>query len=237
MITKCKRHGMGVVLIGVVLLGGCGPGYRNLRREGQQAMIAGNYGPARVILAQAEDKRPRNPENLYDLAMCSMMLAQERMEQRNQPAAMRELDAAIAYFDQAISANPAHFPSIEGKSIALKLKGQYNAALEHAEWAATFVGPSARQYLFLARELEERGDIEGAMLRYRQAVAIQPSNPEIHTTFAGFLLRHNHEPAAVHHLQAAYRLNPGNTWVADELHRRGAIPTLASDQPATSPRP
>lgn len=211
---------------------GCGPSYRQLRREGQQAMIGGAYGPARILFAQAEEKRPRRARNLYDLGNCSVMLAKDRFTQRNHPAAMRELDEAVDYFNASIDAHPGFTPSIEGKSVALKLRGQFDEALRTAEWAATFVGPSAKQYVFLANELEERGDADGALLRYRQAVSLEPKNYQLHLTFARFLLRHNNEPAAVFHLQAAYRLDPSDTWVADELAQRGAIPTLAADRPA-----
>jgi len=216
---------------------GCGPSYRQLRREGQQAMIAGAYGPARVLFQQAEEKKARRAQNLYDLGMCSVMLAKERFEQSNHAAAMRELDEAVDYFNASIDAHPGFTASIEGKNVALKLRGQFDEALKNAEWAATFVGPSAKQYMFLANELEERGDVDGALLRYREAVALEPRNFKVHLAFAKFLLRHGNEDAAVFHLQAAYRLNPSDAWVTDELARRSAIPTLAADRPSGAAHP
>ena len=200
-------------------------------------MIAGSYGPARILFQQAEEKKPRRSENLYDLGMCSIMLAKERFAQHNHAAAMRELDEAVDFFNASIDAHPGYGPSIEGKNLALELRGQFDEALKSAEWAATFVGPSARQYMFLADELEERGDIEGALLRYRQAVSLEPQNRDVHLAFAKFLLRHGNEDAAVFHLQAAYRLNPSDSWVTNQLAQRGAIPTLASDAPEPTQRP
>ena len=146
----------------------------------------------------------------------------------NRPAALRELDEAIAYYSQALEIYPGHQASMEGMNTALELKGQFDTALRHAEWAAEYVGPSARQYIFLAKELEERGDVDGALLRYRQAVAMEPGNPKAHVAFAKFLLRAKNEPAAIHHLQAAYRLNPLDEWVADQLSARSALPPLTS---------
>jgi tetratricopeptide (TPR) repeat protein len=206
---------------------GCGPSYHRLRREGHMAITQGDYGPARVLLLQAEEKHPRNVKNLHDLGACSVMLANEKFNQRNHAAAMRELDAAIFYYESAIDANPGYLPAIEGRNVALKLKGEFDEALKNAEWALRYVGPSANQFLFLAAELEERGDMDGALLRYQQAVAADKNNPAIHSAFAEFLLRHNNEPAAIYHLQAAYRLNPEDPWVSQELSQRGAVPTLA----------
>jgi len=195
-------------------------------------MIGEAYGAARIFFLQAEEMRPRRADNLHDLGACSVVLARERFQEGNRSAAMRELDEAISYYTQAIDAHPGHLAAIEGKHVALKLKEHFDEALQVAEWAAEFVGPSARQYLFLAENLEERGDIDDAFLRYRQAVAVEPRNFEAHKRFGAFLQRHGNEEAAVFHLQLAYRLNPLDTWVADELSKRGAVPALASDRPS-----
>ena len=142
------------------------------------------------------------------------------------------------YYNQALDVFPGHQASLEGKAIALKLKGQFDEALRTAQWAAEFVGPSAQQYVFLARELEERRDLDGALLRYRQAVAVEPRNAGAHREFAKFLMRHNKEAAAVHHLQIAFRLDPSDKWVVDELVTRGALPPLAPGAaPTSEPRP
>ncbi len=208
------------------LLPGCGPNYRQLRYEGQKAMLKDSYWPARYFFRQADELKPRQIENLHDLAVCSVMLARKRFEEMNHAAAMRELDSAIGFYSQALDVHPGHQASIEGKNIALELKGQFDEALKHAEWAAEFVGPSAKQYVFLAKELEQRGDVDGALLRYRQAVAMEPDNPEAHVAFARFLLRHHNERMAIHHLQAAYHLNPLDEWVVDQLASRSALPPL-----------
>lgn len=225
----CASDALGLAALMILLLPlvGCGPGYQQLRREGQQAMGAGAHGPARVFFRQADQIRPRRPDNLHDLGACSVMLARRNFEQGNRAAAMRELDAATGYYSVALDVYPGHQASLEGKHVALKLKGQFEKALAHAEWAAEFVGPAARQYLFLAHELEERGDQDGAFLRYRQAVAVEPRNAEAHVAFAKFLIKSDNETAAVRHLQSAYRLNPLDEWVANELTQRGAIPPLA----------
>lgn len=216
-----------------ISIGGCGPTYGELRRQGQRAMIQKAYGPARILFRQADEKSRGRVDNLHDLGTCSVILARQRFERKNHPAAMREVDEAIAYFTRAIDAYPGHQASIEGKTIALKLKGQFGLALEHVEWAAEFVGPSAKQYVLLAAELEERGDEDGAFLRFRQAVAIEPRSAAAHRAFAEFLLRNDNERMAVYHLKRAYRLNPRDQWVMDQLVARSALPPLAlGEEPA-----
>ena len=145
-----------LVVFSPLLFPGCGPGYRQLRREGQEVMLGGDYGPARSYFLQARAKKPRQVENLHDLGVCSVMLARDRFTRMNHAAAMRELDAAMAYYTEAIDIHPGHQASLEGQRVALKLQGQFDEALARAEWAAEFVGPSAKQYMMLAAELEER---------------------------------------------------------------------------------
>ncbi len=216
-----------MVLLPALSIAGCGPSYRELRLEGQRAFTDGAYGTARILYAQADEKKPRRVENLHDLGACSVLLAREDFEQGNRAAAMREVDAAIAYYRQAIDAHPGNQACREGLNVALELKGQFDEALATAEWSVRFVGPSARQYLFLAEELRQRGDNDGAFLRYRQAVTVEPRSAEAHRAFAEFLLEHGNESAAVHHLQRAYLLNPRDQWVMDELIARKALPPLA----------
>ena len=205
-----RHHTLFASIFVVSCLAGCsnGPSYDQLRREGQVAMINGQYGPSRYMLQQAEQKSHRlRVENLHDLGVAHVMVAKEKFSQMNPAAAFRELDLAIEYYARGIEAHPGHQACLEGKNIALELKGQFEEALKHAEWAAEFVGPSARQQIFLASELEERGDFDAALLRYQQAVAMEPRNPAAHVAFAEFLKRHNMDDAAAHHLQLAEQLN------------------------------
>jgi len=205
---------------------GCGPTYRNLRHEGQRFMIAGNYGEARILFQQADHRRPDGVQNLHDLAVCSEILAKQNFELAQRAVALREIDSAIEYYRRAIRAYPGHQPSLEGLNTVLELKGQFDQALDQAEWAARFVGPSATQYIFLAKELEERGLVDEAMLRYKQAVAIDGNSAQAHSAFAKFLIDHGRDQAAVHHLQRAFQIDPRDEWVRGELISRGALPSL-----------
>lgn len=217
-----------IYCIAAALLGGCGPNYRQLRQEGQIAMLNGEYGPARYLLLNAEDKAHRRVETLHDLGVCSVMVAKQKFKERNHAAAFRELDNAVAYYRRAINEYPGHQASLEGLNIALELKGQFEEALKAAQWAAEFVGPSAKQQIFLAQEFEQRGDLDGALLRYRQGVAMEPDSAQAHIAIAQFLMRHDNDNAAFHHLAEANRIDPKNEWVAEQLASRNRPKRLAT---------
>ena len=230
-LKRTLRHAMTTLIAGTLLAVGLSTGctavdYQQKRFHGQSLMASGTYGAARHFFNEAEAIRPRRVGNLYDLGTCSMMVAKRRLAEKNELAARRELNAAIAYYSHALEVYPGHQPSIEAKNNALELQGRFDDALKHAEWTAQFVGPAARQYVFLANEHEERGDIDGALLRYKQAIAMEPDNADAHVAFAKFLLRTENESAAVHHLKAAYRLDPTDSWTLGQLSSRGAVPVL-----------
>ncbi len=223
-----------IFCIAAALLGGCAPNYVQLRSEGQIAMLNGDYGPARYLLLNADEKSHRRVETLNDLGVCSVMVAKQKFSERNQAAAFRELDNAIAYYRRAIDNYPGHEASLEGLNIALELKGQFEEALKHAEWVAEFVGPSAKQQIFLAVEFEQRGDLDAALMRYRQGVSMEPNNTEAHIATARFLMRHNNDNAAYHHLVEANRLDPRNQWVEEQLDLHNRPDRVASKR-GTSP--
>lgn len=201
------------------------PTFAELRLAGQRQVLNHNPGLAKRLFEEAHEQVPGSPHNLHDLGVCSMVLARELFEQRNYPAAMREVDQAIEYYSRAIQVHPGFQAALLGKNRALELKGQFDEALKQAEWAREFVGPSARQQIFLAHELEERGDVDGAFLRFRQAIAMEEQNPTAHAEMGKFLHRHKRTQAAIEHLQTAYRLNPNEPGVLRLLVDLGASVT------------
>ncbi len=204
------------------------PTFAELRLAGQQKILNDEMGVAKRLFEEAHVLVPEDPYNLHDMGVCSMVLARDLFRERNHPAAMREVDQAMEYYTRAINAHPGFQAALLGKNLALELKGQFDEALKHAEWAREFVGPSARQQIFLARELEERGDMDAALLRYRQAVAMEEQNPTAHAELGRFLHRQNRDDEAVEHLQEAYRLNPTEPGVLRLLVSLGApVPSPA----------
>ncbi|MEK6798136.1 MAG: tetratricopeptide repeat protein [Planctomycetota bacterium] len=223
-----------IVAVGAALAtcSGCGPTYRQLRFEGMRVALEGQYGPASVFFTRAEEKLSRRPDNLHDLGVCHVMISRQKFAERNTAAAYRELDKAIGYYKRALDAFPDHQACAEGLNVALELQGQYAEALKQAEWRVQFVGPSAKQYIFLAQELEERGNVDDALLRYRQGISMEPNNPLAYVELSKFLLRHDNGPAAIPHLSMAAQLDPQNDWVRQQLASLSATPRVASQRVA-----
>jgi tetratricopeptide (TPR) repeat protein len=205
------------VVASIVLASGCGPHFRALRVNGQIALADQEVAIARDHFERAYRIWPEDAENLFDLGVVHMIYAKRRAADESKPATLRELDQAVNYFTRAIEAHPGMLAAIEAKNEALEMKGLYNEALDQAKWAATFVGPRARQQVFLAHELEERGDYDAALLRMRQAVAMERDSAYAHASMGRFLLRHNHRKQAIVHLCRAYRLDPLEKGVVETL--------------------
>jgi len=180
-------------------------------------MVAGNYRAARGLFRRAHELVPEDWLTLYDLGDCCVYFAKMQFERRNKPAADRELDQAVEYYQRAINAYPGFQAALLGKNVALELRGQFEEAVLVAEWASTFVGPSAKQQLFLAQEMEERGDMDAAHLRYRQAVAMEPRNAAAQEAIGRFYYRQGKNEQAIHHLARAEELDPARSDIADLL--------------------
>lgn len=200
------------------------PDFQQIRLEGQRAMLDGNYRVARGLFRRGLEMVPEDHVNLHDLGDCCLYFSREQFARRNVPAALREVDQAIAFYHRAISADPGFQAALMGKNTALELKGQYEKAVQVAEWAVEFVGPSARQQLFLAQEMEERGDLDAAHLRFRQAVAMEPNNPEAHEALGRFYYRTGQTNLAIGHLNRASLLDPNRPRLVDLLTELGAQP-------------
>ncbi|MCP4250963.1 MAG: tetratricopeptide repeat protein [bacterium] len=234
--VQMKRYNVAIPLsllaVGLPVLSGCAtePDSRELRMEGQRAMIRGEYGTARGLFRQAHELEPEHAHNLHDLGDCSTYFARERFGQRNVAAARREVDQAIQYYQRAINAHPGLQAALLGKNIALELQGQFEEALRVAEWAAEFVGPSAKQQIFLARELEQRGDLDSALLRLRQGVAMEPLNATAHEELGRFYRRINKRDLAIHHLTKACRLAPERSGPRLALTEMGAPVPVTTDE-------
>jgi Flp pilus assembly protein TadD len=207
--------------VSLLVLTGCGPSYRELRLEAQNAVVDGEWGAARHLFEMADTKEPGDAENLHDLGVCSMVLARQKFKDGNHAAGMREADRAVAFFTRSMTAAPGFQASVIGRNRALELKGQFEEALRTAHWAANYIGPSAKQQIWLAKEYEERGDMDNALLRYRQAVAMEPDSAEAHKALGMFLVRTGNKQMAIRALNQSLRLDPTQADVAGTLRSLG----------------
>jgi Flp pilus assembly protein TadD len=206
-------------------LTGCGPSFEQLRQEGQKELAAGNWAAARGMFEDAFRVVPEHAENMHDLGVCSMMIARHYIEDRDEPATKREIDRAIWSFERSTKAHPGYRPALIGKNRAEELKGQFDAALRTADWAANYVGPSAEQFLWLGAEYEERGDLDMAQLRYKQAQLMEPKNPKVFAALGRVQLHAGNKAGAARALHQALDLDPANKEASDLLREMGeAVP-------------
>ncbi|MFQ6047750.1 MAG: tetratricopeptide repeat protein [Phycisphaerae bacterium] len=223
------RYGVVGVLLALAV-GGCATAtIGELNQQGLAELRAGRYAQAQAYFKLALEKEPERAETLYYLGCCALERARQKLAANRVPPAMRYLDDAISWFDSAIESAPGYAAAQEAKVEALELKGRYEQALAAAKWADRFVGPAARQKIILGRHYERIGDMDEALLCYRQAVAIEPDSSLARAELGRFYARLGRKQEAILELRKAYRMNPAEPGVVPELQRLGG---LASTQPS-----
>jgi tetratricopeptide (TPR) repeat protein len=198
-------------------LAGCFPHAQEYYEEGLREYRAGNYDAAAGMFKASLDINPEKQEAAYYLARCARRRAEQRFADGFYPGAVRELDQAIQYYDQAIEAYPGYTAAIEEKVAALELKGRYDDALETSIWAKENAGRTVEQIVNVAREYEERGDVDRALIVLRQAIAVEPDNAKGHAELGRFFMRLQRYDDALRALEHAYELDPAEPGVANDL--------------------
>ena len=216
--TPSSTRAVLILAIGaIVLQSGCNMQFRRLRFEGKRALIHGNHAAARGFFQDANELRPGHAETLLDLAAGCEYFASRQLEFGNRIAARRELDRALEYYERALGAHPGLHAALVGMNHVLELQGRAGEALARAQWASEVVGPAAIQQIFLAAELEERGDLDGAMAHYRLAVTMEPDNPRALVEMGRFLVRRGQTQETLIHLKKAYAIDPAQIRASEVL--------------------
>ena len=225
-----RSGGFAAALLIIAGLGlGCQPqpSYDELIKEGLNEHIAGRQFDAIAMFEKAAAFDRERPEPSYYLGRCYMALAIEQYKREDVAGGMRYCDRAIFYFDKAVGAFPGFTRAIQGKADALKLKGQNDAAIEVAKWAAKVSGPQAKKLILKGHLLARNGDWDGAQLAFQQAVSVEPDNAAAHAELGFFYLRCNNEVEAIRALRRAYALNPEAPEVERSLRQLNALPRPA----------
>ncbi len=203
------------------------PSYDELIQEGLNEHIAGRQFDAIAMFEKAAAFDRERPEPSYYLGRCYMALAIEQYKREDVAGGMRYCDRAIYYFDKAVGAFPGFTRAVQGKADALKLKGQNDAAMEVARWAAKISGPQAKKLILKGHLLARNGDWDGAQLAFQQATSVEPDNAAAHAELGFFYLRCNNEAEAIRSLRRAYALNPEAPEVEKSLRQLDALPRPA----------
>ncbi len=221
---------LAVAFVSAILAGCASPNVSELNQMGLKEFQAGRYSHAKAYFQQAWEQDRERPATLYNLGRCAQVMAEERFEQGSLTASLRYLDDAVAWFDSAIASFPGYTAAQEAKVQALELKGKYRQALSVAEWADQHVGPAAKQKIVLAGHYERTGDMDQALLCYRQAVAMETRSSFAHAKLGRFYARQGKKDQAVAELQRAYELDPEQEGLLRELAELGEVPSTPSDK-------
>jgi tetratricopeptide (TPR) repeat protein len=194
----------------------------------QELAPAENQAPAR-FLAELRAALPQpatgpTPEPVPDYASMS---GQERSAARAQ--AQQTLQAgqpaeALAIYQQLVAVDGQDRASRMGLANALVALDRDDEAL--AEFEAISVSwpdfPFAR--IRQGALLEEKGDLAGALVAYRDALRIAPANPDTHFSLAYALRRAGQPDEAIAAFEAGLALDPGREAA------RAALEALKSEQ-------
>src|SRR5262249_37892657 len=134
-----------------LLAAGCAgpsPEVRHYNAIGLQRYEDKQYYDAIGAFQVAREHDRETPEPSYYMGLCYLALADQNFNDDNLVTAVRYCDRAIAQFTDAYSAFPGYTKALQGKADALKRKGQYEAAINLADWAVATCGPRANLLIF-----------------------------------------------------------------------------------------
>ncbi len=224
---KVLRASVSVWVAGLLLTAGCNDVHPQIRyRDGLANYQRGDLTAAMADFQSAYHGQQGDANTCYWLGRCYLDLSRKDAAGNSTVAAMTYADKAIFYFDSAIQAQPSHTLAIDGKSEALRLKGDYQGATRTAQEVGSQLSPTANILLTKARAYAAGGDMDMALITYRQAVVAEPTNPIALEAYGRALLVAGDRDKALEYLQKAYEIKP-TVAVLDTLHQYGAVPEQA----------
>ncbi len=213
--------------LGLLWVAGCNEVHPQIRyRDGLEAYDKGDLTAAMADFQSAYKGQPGDANICYWLGRCYLDLANKEAANDCVVAAMTFADKAVFYFDSAIQASPSHMKALDGKAQALRVKGEYEKATETARGIGTQLSPTSNVLITKAAAYAAGGDMDMALITYRQAVVAEPTNPAALEAYGRALLVAGDRDKALEYLQKAYEIKP-TVAVLDTLHQYGAVPELA----------
>lgn len=205
-----RRMGLAALLL-PVFLGACGGPSDEVHRFNQMGLEhyqSGRYYDALAMFERAREEDRETPEPAYYIGCCYLKLADQKFREDSLVSGVRYCDTALKAFTAAYEAFPGYTNALAGKTEALKRKGEGEAALALADWAASACGPRAKMHIFRAREYAQHGDVDKALAIFQEAVRVEPRNPATHVELGRFYARFDKRAEAMSSLKRAYELDP-----------------------------
>ena len=127
---------------------------------------------------------------LFLLLLCSQLSAQGLPQAAEQ--GLRLLDEgkpqeAIAYFEQALSANPTDLAALRGMGKALEWLGRFEQAVGYYRRAVEQAPADIPSWFALGKLQSWLGNRQAAYQAFETALALVPDNPEIELSYAEIL--------------------------------------------------
>ncbi len=177
---------------------------------------AENQAPARSLaelraaLPQPTASAPAEPvsQPVWDYASMSGQERTAARVQADQTLQAGQPAEALAIYQQLVAVDGQDRASRMGVANALAALGRFDEAM--AEFEAISAGWPDFPFAHIRQGalLEERGDLEGALSAYREAVRIAPDNANTHFTLAYALRRAGQRDEAIAAFEAGLELDP-----------------------------
>jgi tetratricopeptide (TPR) repeat protein len=214
------------VLAGLLLAAGCNEVHPQIRyKDGLDDYNHGRLTEAIGNFEEAYKGQPGDAKTCYWLGKCYLDVARNLAAEDSIVAAMSYSDKATFYFESAIMIEPSYLPAIEGKAEAQRIKGDYAKAIQTAG-QTNMLTPTANTLIAKARAYAAGGDMDMALITYKQAAVAEPNNPVALEAYGRALLVAGERERAVECLRKAYTIRPTADVLAT-LYDLGALPDIA----------
>lgn len=118
----------------------------------------------------------------------------------------RQLETAIAHYQQALKVNTNHLDTYNNLAVALHELGQLDEAIPHYQKALALNPQSADAHNNYANALRERGRLDEAITHYQQAIAARPEYADAYNNLGlAYYAQEDFEQAAIAYRQAVER--------------------------------
>ncbi len=125
-------------------------------------------------------------------------------------AGLKQPDAALQNYRQALEINPSYAEAHNNKANALKDKGDIAAAIASYREAIRLKPDYAEAYNNMGTALQANGDTEAALECYRKAISLKPDYAGAYSNMGAAQLATGELSAAMENFQQALGINPDN---------------------------
>lgn len=238
--TRIRSRYAFKAMVGLALawlsLTGCAQDVEDIRVEGINQYRGRQYIESMATLRYSLSIQPSDAPSNYYMGMNYRALAAQKFRDGDIPAAERDLDTAILYFNQAVKSWPNYQAAIAGKTEALEARGKYLKALDNVDQVAYNTrGSSVEHYIYAANTYRDMGDFDSALRRYKLALAANPNSAKAYAGMGRMYELAGDQGKAMDAYRRAYELDPANPEANSALASMGILPAAPTPDTAVGP--